>query len=151
MQDKLGFGCLVSFLSVRVNILTSSLSGSLSISCILMKAKQTLFFLRRLKSFGFGTKILVNFYCTTESILTGCIMLWMSNITTECCIGLCKQLWRLWAHIFPTCNPSASAIARRGPSPSSGMPYCLHIPAFWKAPHHWLQGRLLSQSYNDAK
>ena len=45
------------FLGIQI---TSSLSWSFNTTCILKKAQQRLFFLRRLKSFGVGTTSLIN-------------------------------------------------------------------------------------------
>ena len=48
----------------------------------MLKARQCLFPLRRLKKFGMGPQILERFHsCTIESISTGCITAWYGNST----------------------------------------------------------------------
>ena len=48
------------------------------------KARQRLFFLRRLKKVGVSPNILTNFYrCTIESILSGCITSWYGSCSAQ--------------------------------------------------------------------
>ncbi len=69
------------FLGVHI---TEDLTWSAHTDAVLKKAKQTLFFLRRLRKFGMSPHILHSFYtCTVESILTGCITAWYGNSTSS--------------------------------------------------------------------
>ncbi len=69
------------FLGVHI---TEDLTWSAHTDAVLKKAKQTLFFLRRLRKFGMSPHILHSFYtCTVESILTGCITAWYGNRTSS--------------------------------------------------------------------
>eukprot|EP00061_Rhincodon_typus_P009843 g33649.t1 len=54
------------------------------LSQTIKKAQQHLFFLRRLRKFGMFIMSLTKFYrCTTESILSGCIMAWYGNCSAQ--------------------------------------------------------------------
>jgi hypothetical protein len=69
------------FLGVHV---TNELSRSKHTKTVVKRARQQLFPLRRLKSFGMGPQILKTFYtCTIESILTGCITTWDGNCSAS--------------------------------------------------------------------
>ncbi|XP_078140677.1 NACHT, LRR and PYD domains-containing protein 3-like [Centroberyx gerrardi] len=62
-----------SFKFLRVHI-SEDLSWTLRTDTVVKKARQRLYFLRRLRKSGMNASILTNFYrCTIESLLTGCI------------------------------------------------------------------------------
>lgn len=66
------------FLGIQI---TESLALSLNTNCIFKKAQQRLFVQNRLKSFGVVEPW---FYCcTTESILTTYINVWLGNVTAQ--------------------------------------------------------------------
>lgn len=68
------------FLSVHI---IEDLSWTLHTDTVVKKARQRLYFLRKLKKFGVNADILRNFYRSTiESLLTGCIMVWCGNCTS---------------------------------------------------------------------
>ncbi|XP_065328088.1 NACHT, LRR and PYD domains-containing protein 12-like [Pelmatolapia mariae] len=72
-----------SFRYLGVHI-TQDLSWSFHINALVKKARQRLFFLRRLRDFHLPLKVLKNFYsCTIESILTGNICTWFGNSTKQ--------------------------------------------------------------------
>lgn len=72
-----------SFRYLGVHI-TQDLSWSCHINTLVKKARQRLFFLRRLRDFHLPLKVLKNFYsCTIESILTGNICTWFGNSTKQ--------------------------------------------------------------------
>jgi hypothetical protein len=65
-------------------LITDKLKWSTHIDCVVKKAQQCLFNLRRLKKFVLTHKTLTNFYrCTIESILSGCITAWYGNCTAH--------------------------------------------------------------------
>lgn len=69
------------FLGVHI---TEDLSWTLHTDTVVKKARQRLYFLRKLRKFGLSTSILTNFYrCTIESLLTGCITVWYGNCTAQ--------------------------------------------------------------------
>ena len=69
------------FLGVHI---TEDLSWTLHADTVVKKARQRLYFLRKLKKFGSNTKILTNFYrCIIESVLTGCITVWYGTCTSQ--------------------------------------------------------------------
>ena len=69
------------FLCVHI---TNKLTWSKHTKTVVKRARQSLFFLRRLKRFGMGPQILKKFYsCTIESILTGCITAWYGNCSAS--------------------------------------------------------------------
>ncbi len=67
------------FLCVHI---TEDLTWSTNTDAVLKKVHQRLFFLKWLRKFGMSPSILRSFYyCTVESILTGCITAWFGNST----------------------------------------------------------------------
>lgn len=79
--DKTPVEQVSSFKFLGVNI-SEDLTWSTHTDAVLKKARQRLFFLRRLRKFGMRPSILRSFYiCTIESILTGCITAWFGNRT----------------------------------------------------------------------
>eukprot|EP00061_Rhincodon_typus_P004334 g22326.t1 len=67
----------IKFLRVMV---TDELSWTSYIDASVKAAQQRLFFLRWIRKFGMSIRSLTKFYrCTTESILSGCIMAWYGN------------------------------------------------------------------------
>lgn len=72
-----------SFRYLGVHI-TQDLSWSCHINTLVKKARQRLFFLRRLRDFHLPLKVLKNFYsCTIESVLTANICTWFGNSTKQ--------------------------------------------------------------------
>lgn len=64
--------------------LSNDLKWKSNTSVIAKKARQRLFFLRKLRDFTHNTKILLNFYhCVIESVLTNCITVWFGGLTLE--------------------------------------------------------------------
>ncbi len=64
-----------------INI-SEDLTWTNNITDLVVKARQHLYFLRRLRRFGMTTTILSNFYrCSTESILSYSITVWFGNST----------------------------------------------------------------------
>ena len=62
--------------------LTRDLTWSINTKFIAKKARQRLYFLRKLKSYGVNRTILINFYkAIIESILTASILVWYGKIT----------------------------------------------------------------------
>ena len=69
------------FLGVHI---TNNLSWSKYTKTVVKRARQSIFPLRRLKTFGMGPQILKKFYtCTIESILTGFITAWYGNCSSS--------------------------------------------------------------------
>ncbi len=67
------------FLGVTI---TEDFSWSDNIACIVSKAQQRLYFLRKLRKANLPQKLMVNFYrCTIESILTNCMTAWYGSCT----------------------------------------------------------------------
>ncbi len=67
------------FLGVTI---TEDFSWSDNIACIVSKAQQQLYFLRKLRKANLPQKLIVNFYrCTIESILTNCMTAWYGSCT----------------------------------------------------------------------
>ena len=67
------------FLGTFVN---NTLTWNTHCHSILMKAKQRLYFLRKLKSFGVNKDILLTFYrAIVESVLTQAIIVWFDRAT----------------------------------------------------------------------
>uniref|UniRef100_A0A3B3H7K8 Reverse transcriptase domain-containing protein n=1 Tax=Oryzias latipes TaxID=8090 RepID=A0A3B3H7K8_ORYLA len=65
-----------SFRYLGVHI-SSDLTWSTNTSCLVKKAHQRLYFLRRLKRAGMGIPVLTSFYrCVVESVMTSCITVW---------------------------------------------------------------------------
>ena len=64
------------FLGVHI---TNKLEWPKHTKTAVKRARQSLFPLRRLKTFGMGPQILKRFYSYIESILTGCITAWYGN------------------------------------------------------------------------
>ncbi|KAI3362131.1 hypothetical protein L3Q82_012460 [Scortum barcoo] len=57
--------------------LTDDLTWSNNTSCLIRKAHQRLYFLRRLRRPGLGGSVLTSFYrCVVESVLSSCIIVW---------------------------------------------------------------------------
>ncbi|KAI3358738.1 hypothetical protein L3Q82_015147, partial [Scortum barcoo] len=53
------------------------LTWSKNTSCLIRKAHQRLYFLRRLRRAGLGSSVLTSFYrCVVESVLSSCIIVW---------------------------------------------------------------------------
>ncbi|XP_070400499.1 uncharacterized protein [Nothobranchius furzeri] len=72
-----------SFKYLGVHI-TQDLSWSCHINSVVKKARQRLYYLRRLRDFRLPLRVLRNFYsCTIESILTGNIITWFGNSTMQ--------------------------------------------------------------------
>lgn len=64
--------------------LSHDLNWSSNTTKIAKKARQCLFFLRRLREFAQNNKILLNFYyCVIERVLTSCITVWFGNLTLK--------------------------------------------------------------------
>lgn len=69
------------FLGIHIS---EDLSWTLSITHLVRKSRQRLYFLRRLRKFGMPGKILSSFYrCTIESILTSSITVWFGSCTAR--------------------------------------------------------------------
>lgn len=69
------------FLGVHI---TEDLSWTQHADSVVKKARQRLYFLRRLRKFSMNTNTLTNFYrCTIESLLTGSITVWYGNCTAH--------------------------------------------------------------------
>ncbi len=67
------------FLGVTI---TEDFSWSDNFACIVAKAQQRLYFLRKLRRANLPQKLMVNFYrCTIESILTNCMTAWYGSCT----------------------------------------------------------------------
>ncbi len=67
------------FLGVTI---TKDFSWSDNIACIVGKAQQRLYFLRKLRRANLPQTLMVNFYrCTIESILTNCMTSWYGSCT----------------------------------------------------------------------
>ena len=64
--------------------ISSNLKKELNVVSIVKKAQQRLYFLRRLRSFGFTTQVMLNFYRTViESVLICSITVWFGTITQK--------------------------------------------------------------------
>ncbi|XP_078266330.1 uncharacterized protein LOC144599387 [Rhinoraja longicauda] len=71
----------LQFLGMHIS---EDLSWTQHTDAIINKAHQRLYFLRRLRRFGTSKRIRLSFYrCTVESILTGCITAWFSNLNAQ--------------------------------------------------------------------
>ena len=71
--------------------ISDNLTWSVNCTEILKKARQRLYFLRQLKSFGVQQSILVNFYrAIIESILTSSIIVWFSRVNDKDLRQLCS-------------------------------------------------------------
>ncbi|KAI3354789.1 hypothetical protein L3Q82_004531 [Scortum barcoo] len=65
-----------SFRYLGVHI-SDDLTWSKNTSCLIRKAHQHLYFLRRLRRAGLGSSVLTSFYrCVVESVLSSCIIVW---------------------------------------------------------------------------
>ncbi|KAI3368906.1 hypothetical protein L3Q82_025426 [Scortum barcoo] len=65
-----------SFRYLGVHI-SDDLTWSKNTSCLIRKAHQRLYFLRRLRRAGMGSSVLTSFYrCVVESVLSSCIIVW---------------------------------------------------------------------------
>ncbi|KAI3373987.1 hypothetical protein L3Q82_022554, partial [Scortum barcoo] len=65
-----------SFRYLGVHI-SDDLTWSKNTSCLIRKAHQCLYFLRRLRRAGLGSSVLTSFYrCVVESVLSSCIIVW---------------------------------------------------------------------------
>ncbi|KAI3369594.1 hypothetical protein L3Q82_024480, partial [Scortum barcoo] len=65
-----------SFRYLGVHI-SDDLTWSKNTSCLIRKAHQRLYFLRRLRRAGLGSSVLTSFYrCVVESVLSSCIIVW---------------------------------------------------------------------------
>ncbi|PIK57034.1 hypothetical protein BSL78_06076 [Apostichopus japonicus] len=64
--------------------ITDNITWSVNCSEILKKARQRLYFLRKLRSYGFNQRILTTFYRTiVESILASSIIVWFGRATQD--------------------------------------------------------------------
>eukprot|EP00061_Rhincodon_typus_P010259 g34421.t1 len=64
--------------------ITDNVSWTSRIDVAVKKAQQYLLFLRQIGKFGMSITFLTNFYrCTTENILSGCIMAWYGNCSSQ--------------------------------------------------------------------
>ena len=64
--------------------ISSNLKWELNVVNIVKKAQQRLYFLRRLRSFGLTTQVMLNFYrAVIESVLTFSISVWFGSITQK--------------------------------------------------------------------
>ena len=64
--------------------ISEDLTWTTHIDTVVKKARQRLFFLRRLRKFRLNRRILRNFYtCTIESVMTGNITSWFGNSTAH--------------------------------------------------------------------
>ncbi|XP_064857649.1 uncharacterized protein LOC115142632 [Oncorhynchus nerka] len=69
------------FLGVHIN---NKLDWSKHTKAVVKRARQSLFPLRKRKTFGMGPEILKRFYsCNIKSILTGCITAWYGNCSAS--------------------------------------------------------------------
>ncbi|XP_062859991.1 polycystin-1 [Trichomycterus rosablanca] len=67
------------FLGIHIS---EDLSWTHNTSCLVKKAQQRLYFLRRLKKDHLSPQILTNFYrCTIESVLSNCVTVWYGSST----------------------------------------------------------------------
>ncbi|KAI3376533.1 hypothetical protein L3Q82_016993 [Scortum barcoo] len=65
-----------SFRYLGVHI-SDDLTWSKNTSCLIRKAHQRIYFLRRLRRAGLGSSVLTSFYrCVVESVLSSCIIVW---------------------------------------------------------------------------
>uniref|UniRef100_A0A669B6E2 Reverse transcriptase domain-containing protein n=1 Tax=Oreochromis niloticus TaxID=8128 RepID=A0A669B6E2_ORENI len=72
-----------SFKFLGVNI-TEDFSWTLHTDTAIRKARQRLYFLRRLRRFGMNASIISNFYrCAIESLLTSCITVWYGSCSAS--------------------------------------------------------------------
>lgn len=79
------FNCRWSWAFLRVNT-TNNFSYSNRIGIKAKNAQQCLCFLRRLRKLGMFPMPFTNFYwCTAESILSGCITVWYSIYSAQSC------------------------------------------------------------------
>eukprot|EP00061_Rhincodon_typus_P006025 g26215.t1 len=71
--------------------IANDLSWTSHVNTTVKKAQQRLFFLRRLRKFSMSVRSLTNFYkCTIESIMSGCLMAWYGNWSSQDCKKLQK-------------------------------------------------------------
>ena len=92
--------------------ISNDLSWHLNSVQILKKARQRLYLLRRLKSFGVRKEILVNFYrAIIENILTSAITVWFGRVTQKDLNRLCSVV-RTAERIIGTGLPSLHSIYR---------------------------------------
>eukprot|EP00061_Rhincodon_typus_P011818 g37118.t1 len=78
----------IKFLRVTI---TDHLSWNSHMNATVKTAQQCLFFLKWLRKFGMSITSLTNFYrCTTVIILSGCIMAWYGNCSSQDCKKLQK-------------------------------------------------------------
>ncbi len=104
--DKTPVERVNSFKFLGVHI-TEDLTWSAHTDAVLKKAHQCLFFLRRVRKFGTSPSILRSFYyCTVESILTGCITAWFGNSTAGNRKGSCELPATLLEVNFPPSRTS---------------------------------------------
>uniref|UniRef100_A0A8C6L2U8 Reverse transcriptase domain-containing protein n=1 Tax=Nothobranchius furzeri TaxID=105023 RepID=A0A8C6L2U8_NOTFU len=72
-----------SFKFLGVNI-TEDFSWTLHTDAVIKKARQRLYFLRRLRKFGMNTSIISKFYrCAIESLLSSCITVWYGSCSAS--------------------------------------------------------------------
>jgi hypothetical protein len=93
------------FLGVHI---TNKLTWSMHNKTVVKRARQNLFPLRRLKSFGMGPQILKTFYsCTIERIITGYFTAWYG----DCSASKPKPLQRVvCTSLGPSFLPSRTSI-----------------------------------------
>ena len=66
------------------SVISKNLKRELIVDIIVKKAQQRLYFLRRLRSFGLTTQIMLTFYrAVIESVLTFSITLWFGSIIVK--------------------------------------------------------------------
>ena len=70
----------VKFFTFLGSTITNTLKWDIHISIVVKKAQQRLYFLRQLKKFGVGQRVLIHFYrAIIESVLTFSITVWYGN------------------------------------------------------------------------
>ncbi|GFO27611.1 reo_6 protein [Plakobranchus ocellatus] len=91
------------FLGTHVS---DKLTWDINLDNIVKKARQRLYFLRKLKSFDVGSDILINFYrATIESVLTLSITVWFGR-TSKASLGKLESIIRLAEKIINIKLPS---------------------------------------------
>lgn len=109
-----------SFKCLGVHI-TNRLMWSKNTSCLVKKAHQRLFFLRRLRQAGLNISVLAAFYrCAVKSVLTSCITVWHGSCSAadrKAVQRVVKPAQRIASSSLPAVKASTSTAAGAGREP----------------------------------
>ncbi|KAI3368067.1 hypothetical protein L3Q82_026889, partial [Scortum barcoo] len=127
-----------SFRYLGVHI-SDDLTWSKNTSCLIRKAHQRLYFLRRLRRAGLGSSVLTSFYrCVVESVLSSCIIVWHGSCSAaekKALQRVVKAAQRTVGRSLPTttdiytsrCRKRASCIMK-DPTHTAHALFCMLLP-----------------------